>query len=111
MAYRIVLLPLALRRLDGIYEWGVQDSGKRAAQRFVNRIVQKINEIRKSPYVCAVEPMLANLPLGYRGLVAHPYFKVIYHIDEVSAIIYVVDIWDTRMDPEDLQRHINRTLF
>lgn len=22
MAYRIVLLPLALRRLDGIYEWG-----------------------------------------------------------------------------------------
>lgn len=46
--------------------------------------------------------------LGYRGLVTHPYFKVIYHIDEVSAIIYVVDIWDTRMDPEDLQRHINR---
>ena len=107
MVYDIRFYPFAIRALDGIYEWGVRDSGKKAAKRFVNKIAKKILDLRKSPYICSVEPMLEGYPQKYRSLVAHSYFKVIYYIDEDAKIIYVADIWDTRMDPEELQSHVN----
>ena len=33
-------------------------------------------------------------------------FKIIYYYDEVEDIVYIVDIWDTRMNPKTLIRRI-----
>ena len=108
MAFKLIYLSLATQSFDRIYYWGVQDSGKRAALRFVNKIDKKIKELKKNPYVGPVELLLEDRSIEYHSLVVHPYFKAIYYIDVESQIIYVADIWDTRMDPEDLQSHINR---
>lgn len=48
--------------------------------------------------------------MDWRSVVAHPYFKIIFYIDSNTLTVFVEDIWDTRMDPEDLQYQINSLL-
>ena len=80
----------------------------KAARTFVNKIYKNILNIKKYPYQFSIEPLTVETQKQWRSMVAHPYFKVIFSIDEFEHKIYVVDIWDTRMDPEDLQSHINK---
>lgn len=86
--YALTYHPMAQRMLESIYEWGVHDSGARAAQKFLKELVGEIKSL------CVV----------------HRYFKVIYLIDEAEHAIRIVDIWDTRMNPNDLQSHIYKKL-
>ena len=36
----------------------------------------------------------------------HNRFKIIYYYDETEDIIHIVDIWDTRMNPQTLVKRI-----
>lgn len=108
MAYRLIVYPRVDRVLHSIYDWGVQDSGIRAARTFVRKIVASLSDIRKHPCSYSVEPALEGMNLEYRSMVAHPYFKFIFYIDEFSKTIYVVDLWDTRMDPLDLVHYFEK---
>lgn len=110
MAYSLRIHPNVSRKLEGIYDWGVQDSGTRAARRFVNNITKKILSLDKHPLQNPLEPMLEGTSIKWRSLVVHPYFKVIYFVDEQNSLVYIADIWDTRMNPEDLTYQINRLL-
>ena len=33
-------------------------------------------------------------------------FKIIYYYDEVEDLVHIVDIWDTRMNPQTLAKRI-----
>lgn len=102
MAYRLIVSPRVDRVLHYVYDWGVQDSGVKAARTFVKKLVASLSDIRKHPFSYSVESLLNGLSLEYRSMVAHPYFKFIFYVDEPSKTIYIVDLWDTRMDPVDL---------
>lgn len=108
MGYKLIILPRTEHRLSVIYEWGVQDSGVRAARAFLTKIESEIKKLIKAPTIGPLEILLENRKFQYRSFVVHQYFKVIYYIIEENNTIYIVDIWDTRMDPEDLQSHINK---
>jgi len=36
----------------------------------------------------------------------HRRFKLIYYYDELSDIVHIMDIWDTRMSPTTLTKSI-----
>lgn len=48
----------------------------------------------------AIEPLLIGKEKEYRHIVVKPYFKIIYRVE--GDIIYMIDIWDTRRNPEKL---------
>lgn len=104
--YSLTYLPMAQKMLEGIYERGVIDSSPRVAQQFLRKLVNEIKILRDMPTIGPFEPLLQNRPQDYRSLVVHRYFKIIYLIDEREQSIRVIDIWDTRMNPDDLQSHI-----
>ena len=108
--YALTYHPMAQRMLESIYEWGVHDSGARAAQKFLKKLVGEIKSLCEMPTMGAFEPMLQDRSFGYRSFVVHRYFKVIYLIDEAEHAIRIVDIWDTRMNTDDLQSHIDKKL-
>lgn len=41
------------------------------------------------------------LPLSLRTFVLHPYYKIVYYVNEFEDCIYVITLWDTRRDPEE----------
>lgn len=74
-------------RLSVIYEWGVQDSGVRAARAFLTKIESEIKKLINAPTIGPLEVLLDDRKVKYRSLVVHPYFKVIYYIEEENNII------------------------
>ena len=104
--YTLTVTPRAEHVLDGIYEYGAQKFNDSYARKFVSGLVKQIKSLRSQPKLGFKEPMLEGHPLDYRSLVIHKFFKAIYFIDEPSKVIYVVDIWDTRMIPDNLSDRI-----
>lgn len=59
-SYNLQYSPISLKMLESIYEWGKQDSGTKAAQKFVRRIVDDVKRLRKAPMIGSHEPLLID---------------------------------------------------
>lgn len=49
--------------------------------------------------VGSMEPLLSNRPMAYRSVVINKLNKMIYYISNTDDVIYIVDFWDTRCEP------------
>lgn len=54
------------------------------------------------PYMGKVEYFLSGSSKEYRSLVVHNHYKLIYRVSEVEDTVYVVALWDTRRNPQDM---------
>lgn len=83
---------------------GAQLFGIAAAQRLYDRIEDYVGTLAVNPLMGIIEPLLCDRSIEYRSLVVHEHYKLVYRI-EVTCI-YVVDLWDTRREPNKLSRRI-----
>lgn len=83
---------------------GAQIFGVKIAQRLNDRIEDDVSRLAINPLMGAIEPLLNNRRLEYRSLVVHEHYKLVYRIEEPH--IYIVDLWDTRREPDKLSRRI-----
>ena len=60
--------------------------------------------LQDNPQLGQHEPILKEFKLEYRRVLIDPYFKIIYTIN--NNVLYLVDIWDTRRDPNKLRSRI-----
>ncbi len=89
-------------------EWQITDTAEYIEQafgiaskcEFRQCIRRTVRLLRKNPHLGPVEPLLADLPSGYRSIVVTPLNKMIYAIQDDS--IEIVDLWDTRREPSSL---------
>lgn len=72
-------------------------ASKREFRQCIRKIVRLL---RRNPHLGPLEPLLADLPSGYRSIVVTPLNKMIYEIQD--DIIKIVDLWDTQRDPSAL---------
>ena len=86
-----------------------------AQHEFGNSTVKRWQKDRKDiewrlqhhPVSYPPEEILLNRNITYRHChVMHRRFKLIYYYDELSDIVHIVDIWDTRMSPTTLTKRI-----
>lgn len=61
--------------------------------------------LSEQPYLGSEEPILCNMPVTFRHIIIKPNFKFIYAI--VDNEIHMIDIWDTRQDPDRLRSRID----
>lgn len=85
-----------------ILEYGATMWGKAAAQRMYRRIKEHTALLAVSPYLGPQEPLLQNRFPAYRSLVIHEHYKLIYKYIESKDMVWIVDIWDTRREPNFL---------
>ena len=70
---------------------------------------RKSIEWRLERYPCSYPPeeLLQGKLFLYRLChMMHRRFKIIYYYDEVEDIVHIVDIWDTRMNTQNLIKRI-----
>jgi len=90
----------ALGDLDKIYAYYVKKN-PRAAAMLYNKILDDVEILKTQPYVAAVEQLLADLPEGYRSLIAAKgKYKVVYFIHNETVLI--VQVFDCRRNPKRL---------
>lgn len=78
--------------------------GEQVAIRFYKSIKGNEPLLAANPLMGKEELTLQTREQVYRSLVVHQYFKIIYRIE--AAVIYIVDLWDTRADPLSLSQRI-----
>lgn len=61
--------------------------------------------LSSSPRIGQKELLLEGEGLDYRYVFIKPYFKIIYLIQDET--LYLVDVWDVRQEPQNLQSRIN----
>ena len=102
MAMRIEWSKLAVTRFDKAVNHGRVVFGIKVAKRFYQRIKHCEVLLGLNPCMGKVEPLLVGRAYEYRSLVVHEHFKMIYRVDDVRDIIYIIDFWDVRQEPQML---------
>ena len=90
--------------LGSVLEYGACAFGKRAAERFYEKLLENELRLANNPYMGELEPLLAGRPQNFRSLVVHRHYKLVYYVE--AEIIHIVALFDTRRDPASLGDHI-----
>ena len=76
--------------------------GKNTALESIQTVEEKIERICKYPESGTPEPLLKDEKHLYRFVHIQQRIKLIYRYDEHQQVIYIVDVWNTRMAPQHL---------
>ena len=80
--------------------------GRKTSQKWMHERIAFADRVAKHPESYTPEAMLADRKRQYRSCQIMDRFKIVYYYAKSSDIVHVVDIWDMRMNPENLQRRI-----
>ena len=83
---------------------GLARFGEKVAKRFFVHIWDYDSRLAAFPYMGKVECFLSGSSKEYRSLVVqvHNHYKLIYRVSEEEDTVYVVALWDTRRNPQDM---------
>lgn len=90
----------ALIDLEIIYDF-LSTKSQSAATNIVEHILNRAAQLENFPESGPFEPDLKDADKPYRYLVEGNY-KIIYRYNKDNSVVYVVSIFDTRLDPEKL---------
>ena len=81
--------------------------GEVTANRWETEVRSVEWRLERYPTSFPPEPLLASRPKQYRSChVMHRRFKLIYCYDESKNVVNIMDIWDTKMNPQTLVKRI-----
>ena len=93
--------------LDTYIGNALEEYGRSTAIKWAEDIKEMEHRLMKFPTSYTPEKLLFEKKRLFRGcLIMNRRFKVIYTYDDNKDIVYVMDIWDTRMNPKALIRRI-----
>lgn len=96
---RVVMTGFAKDKIRETARYIGVEFGKKYREIFLYRVKETRQSLATNPNMGVVEPLLSDRPKTYRSVVIGKLNKVVYYIDDASAIIYIVDFWDTRREP------------
>jgi plasmid stabilization system protein ParE len=103
IAFKILWTDFAINQLKDIFDYHLVKASSNIAQRIVQKIIDATIILEKNPKAGRKEDLLANRPQDFRFLIIKNY-KVIYWIDYKFNIINVSMVFDTRQDPEKIEK-------
>ena len=83
-------------------EYCVKTFGGLVASDFIKKTDEKIDRICKFPTSGTLEPLLKDEGLDSRYVLIQRRIKLIYRYDEEQQTIYIMDVWNTQMDSQNL---------
>lgn len=84
----------------------LEQFGKQIAYKFIDAIDQHVKRLVQNPESGFPEPLLSDRHKEYRSVMVYSHIKMIYHYDKTKDIIFIIDLWDTRREPQSLSRRI-----
>ncbi|GAA4240877.1 type II toxin-antitoxin system RelE/ParE family toxin [Winogradskyella damuponensis] len=101
MELEVYWLEFAENKLEDIYSYYLIKASKRVAENLVNGIVESTIGIEKQPEIGQVETSLEHRKQEFRYLVFKNY-KIVYWINYDFRRIEIVNVFDTRQDPDKM---------
>lgn len=83
-----------------------QQFGKRIAEKFIDTVDKQVKRLSQYPELGFPEPLLAERSREYRSLMINEHFKSVYYYDKPKDTIYIIDLWDTRREPQSLSKRV-----
>ncbi len=83
-----------------IIDYLSDEFGAKRAMRYMNEVHSEVSKLSTQPNLGQLEPLLEGSKILFQRLVIGDYTKVIYHVTDER--IDIADVWDTRMNPEEL---------
>lgn len=100
---KLVWYKRAEKRLYDSAAYSAREFGKAVADSFMENVLRQAVLLCNHPRLGKVEQSLVSKHTHqYRSLVVHPYFKLIYYINEAKDRIVITNFWDTRKEPQRL---------
>lgn len=103
IAFKILWTDCAINQLKDIFDYHLVKASSNVAQRLVQKIIDATIILEKNPKAGRKEDLLANRPQDFRFLIIKNY-KIIYWIDYKFNIINVSTVFDTRQNPEMIDK-------
>ena len=100
----VIWAPRAKRQVDLAIAYCLNQFGKRAALRFVDKLEKCCTLIKNNPFIGVPEHLLGDKPKQYRSLI-EGYHKLIYTIEN-EHLIHIVLLWDCRQAPDSIKQTI-----
>ena len=101
-AYIIYWTPFALNCVDEIFEYiNSQAKSVIPAQKFVQSIFEKTDQLKQHPYSGQIEPLLIKTLQKSRYLLIGEY-KIIYQVKEKS--VFITDVFHVKQNPSKIKK-------
>lgn len=91
---------LAKEQLRHTAQYIRKEFGQFARDDFMSIIRRVNNLLGRNPYLGIKEPLLSEIPMEHRSIVATKHNKIVYKI--IEEHIEVVAFWDVRREPKEL---------
>ena len=97
----------AYRLFNEYVESARMDYGQKTARHWLSDAVEIISRIQNFPESYKPEPLLKDRKRKYRSCrLMGGRFRLVYYFNPNTNIARIVDIWDTRMSPENLMKRV-----
>ena len=101
---KVIWMPLAKKALRDTSEYIRNEFGKRVRDEFIQDVRHTSLLIGNNPHIGKIEPLLDELPDGYRSIVVSHLNKIVYRV--LEDCIEIHDFWNCRRSPETLSARI-----
>ena len=101
MELEVYWLELAESKLEDIYSYYSVKVSERVAKKLINGIVDSTIGIEKQPEIGQIEISLKHRKQEFRYLVFKNY-KIVYWINYNFKRIEIINVFDTRQDPQKI---------
>lgn len=103
MGLKVFWTAFSERELANIYEYHKEKASVRIAKNLVEGIFNETLKLKIQPKIGQIEELLKDRKENFRYLVYKNY-KIIYWINEKESRIEINDVFDTRQNPEKIER-------
>ena len=102
---KIVWTNFAISELKSIYAFYKYKASISVAGKIKERIFISVKQLQNHPLSGTIEENLTETEYEYRYIVEGNY-KIIYRIED--KIVYIIDIFDCRRNPQDMKFSLNK---
>ncbi|KAA5538292.1 type II toxin-antitoxin system RelE/ParE family toxin [Paenimyroides baculatum] len=103
MKYKIVWSAFSEKQIDGIFNYYTQKATYKLALDIVTKILLAPDILIDNPKIGQKEHTLQQRLITYHYILALNY-KIIYSIDDDEMLIKIADVFDTRQNPNKIER-------
>lgn len=103
MKYKIVWSAFSEKQIDDIFNYYTQKTTYKVALDIVTKILLAPDILIDNPKIGQKEHTLQQRLITYHYILALNY-KIIYSIDDDEMLIKIADVFDTRQNPNKIER-------
>ena len=103
MKYKIVWSAFSEKQIDDIFNYYTQKATSKVALDIVTKILLAPDILINNPKIGQKEHTLQQRLITYHYILALNY-KIIYSIDHDEMLIKIADVFDTRQNPNKIER-------